>query len=159
LPVLLLGILKLDPRRRNVEDSSSAVSGILVGISFFLLALQGMVIRAALTPGMKLSTPMIMLFVGLLIAGLGVVMPGVRSNFFMGIRTPWTLDSEQVWIRTHRLARVTMLLGGGAAVISGLAFPAAWSVGVSLGSILLGVLIPAIASYFFFQQEKVQNIG
>jgi uncharacterized membrane protein len=41
--------------------------------------------------------------VGLLFIVLGNLMPRFRSNFFFGIRTPWTLSSEQMWMKTHRL--------------------------------------------------------
>jgi uncharacterized membrane protein len=50
----------------------------------------------------------------LFLALMGNVLGKVRRNFWMGVRTPWTLASEAVWIRTHRLA-AWVFVGGGLA--------------------------------------------
>jgi uncharacterized membrane protein len=52
-------------------------------------------------------------------AGIGNVLGKLRSNFFVGIRTPWTLSSEHVWDQTHRWAG--RLFVGAAAVLAVLA--------------------------------------
>ena len=49
---------------------------------------------------------------GLLLIVLGNYMSKLRKNFFMGIKTPWTLASDEVWDRTHRLAGKTFVAGG-----------------------------------------------
>ena len=49
---------------------------------------------------------------GALFVVLGNYMPKMRRNFFVGIRTPWTLADEDVWFRTHRLGGVLFVIGG-----------------------------------------------
>jgi uncharacterized membrane protein len=52
-----------------------------------------------------------------LFAGMGNVMGKVRKNFFVGIRTPWTLASDTVWEATHRLAAWLFVGGGGVGLL------------------------------------------
>ncbi len=154
LPLLLLGLLKVDPRKENVEESRRAITLLVVGLAFFMLGMHGLTIKAALSPNQSLSTSLITLLLGGLFAGIGAVIARFKSNFFVGIRTPWTLDNEEVWARTHKLASVTMIAGGVVAAVSGFVLPGAWALGVSIGVIAVGALVPAVASFFFFQTQQ-----
>jgi uncharacterized membrane protein len=58
--------------------------------------------------------------VGLLVIVLGAIMGNVPQNGVIGIRTPWTLASEEVWARTHRIGRWLFVLAGVAAAVAGL---------------------------------------
>jgi uncharacterized membrane protein len=46
------------------------------------------------------------------LAAMGNVLGKVQRNFYVGVRTPWTLASDTVWIRTHRLAAWLFVAGG-----------------------------------------------
>lgn len=154
VPLLLLGVLKMDPRKQNVEESKKPIVLLIVGLSFFFLAFHGLVIQAALSPKQQLGASIITLLMGGLFAGLGAVIARFKSNFFVGIRTPWTLDNDEVWVQTHNLASYTMVVGGVIAATSGFVLPSAWAFGVSIGAIMVGALVPAIASFFFFRAQQ-----
>lgn len=85
----------------------------------------------------------------LLFALLGNVLGKVRRNFYIGVRTPWTLANERVWNATHRLAAKTFVGGG----LLGLALTAfevnGWPTFVSL---MVGAFIPVIYSLVFYKQ-------
>jgi len=85
----------------------------------------------------------------LLLALLGNLMGKVRRNFYIGVRTPWTLANERVWNATHRFAGKTLVAGG----LAGLALTVAglngWPVMVAL---LAGALIPVGYSLVFYKQ-------
>lgn len=85
----------------------------------------------------------------LLIVLLGNVMGKVRRNFFVGIRTPWTLASEQVWYATHRLAAKTFFAGGLLGLVCVILRAPFW---LPLAAILAAALIPAIYSLTFYKQ-------
>ena len=90
------------------------------------------------------------LAVGVLLMVLGNYMGKLRRNFFMGIRTPWTLASEAVWERTHRMAGWLFVLGGAVMVVAALA-------GAVRGRLLLAVivvvaLVPVVYSYFVYRR-------
>jgi uncharacterized membrane protein len=89
-----------------------------------------------------------------------VVMAGnllgkVRRNFFMGIRTPWTLASEQVWYATHRLAAKTVTAGGVLGLTLTLLGARVWPVLVLIAS----ALIPALYSLVLYKREQSHEAG
>jgi len=71
---------------------------------------------------------------------LGNVLGKVRRNFWLGVRTPWTLADERVWYATHRLAGKTAV-GGGLLALGALL--AGLPSGLALGLVVAGVLVPA----------------
>ncbi len=85
---------------------------------------------------------------------LGNFLPRVRPNFFVGVRTPWTLASDGVWRRTHRLAgRLLFGSGLGSALVLAVA-PADWRAPVVLVLLTLALLVPAAASFAFWRAER-----
>ena len=88
---------------------------------------------------------------GVLFIVLGNYLGKVRKNFFVGIRTPWTLANDEVWMRTHRLAGWTFIVMGifflaGAFV----RVPVGWLVSL----VVLLVLVPVVCSYFLYRQVE-----
>ena len=85
--------------------------------------------------------------IGLLFVVLGNYMGKVRKNFFIGIRTPWTLASDEVWSRTHRVGgRVFMLLGLFMIANSFLPAPVEWLIGTILVA-ALGLVVYSFVIY------------
>ena len=77
------------------------------------------------------------------------MMAGVTENFFLGIRTPWTLASDEVWSQTHRLGgRVFVLIGFFMFVNAFFRFPESWL----FGSIVVLALVPVIYSYVLYRK-------
>lgn len=84
----------------------------------------------------------------LLFAVMGNVMGKVRRNFFIGIKTPWTLASERVWSATHRFAAKTIVAGG----LLGLVFTIIGLHRWPVFALLAGALAPAIYSLVLYKQ-------
>ncbi|WP_332852463.1 SdpI family protein [Duganella sp. S19_KUP01_CR8] len=101
----------ISPRRFEIGDFEPTyyyVSGVVVGLLAYVYAL---VLAASLHVQVPMGTAIPAgMFVLLILAGNP--MGKVRRNFFMGIRTPWTLASERVWYATHRLAARLMVASG-----------------------------------------------
>jgi uncharacterized membrane protein len=92
----------------------------------------------------------------LFMALIGNVLGKVRRNFYIGIRTPWTLASERVWNATHRFAARTLVAGG----LLGFAFTLLglhqWPIFV----LLAGALAPVIYSLVYYKQlERRGELG
>jgi len=87
--------------------------------------------------------------ISLFFALMGNVMGKVRRNFWVGIRTPWTLANERVWNATHRFAAKTMVLAGVVGLIVALASEQFW---LWIGIILLGGLSPAFYSLVYYKR-------
>jgi uncharacterized membrane protein len=94
----------------------------------------------------------------LFLALLGIVMGRVRRNFWIGVRTPWTLANETVWDETHRLAAWTITAAGLIACGAALIYPLA-GLFVGLPVILAGGLTPVIYSAVLYKRlEKAGKV-
>jgi uncharacterized membrane protein len=84
----------------------------------------------------------------LFIALIGNVLGKVRRNFFVGVRTPWTLASEKVWNSTHRMAGKSFVAAG----LLGLAFAIAGLVVLPIVCLVVGALVPVVYSLVYYKQ-------
>jgi len=84
-----------------------------------------------------------------MIALLGNVLGKVRRNFFVGIRTPWTIANEQVWNATHRLGAKTFFAGGLLGLVAVILRAPFW---LPVTAVIVAVLIPVIYSLMFYKQ-------
>lgn len=108
LPLLTLGIYLLllfvpviDPRRRNYPQFAKVYRWIKLGFVLFMLGLH--LATLAYNLGYKIALDRLVFpAVGLLFVLLGRGMPRIAPNYFVGIRTPWTLANTEVWSKTHR---------------------------------------------------------
>lgn len=149
---LLLSVLpRLDPRRANFPQYEG--SWWLIGntILVFLAAVHTMVIGIGL--GWQVSMPFVIgLGVGGLFVVIGNYLTRVRPNWFLGIRTPWTLSSEKAWRETHRIGGTLFVLGGLLLIVVTLVTgnPPLWAM-------LVGGLGPAlfslVYSYFAWRRD------
>jgi uncharacterized membrane protein len=133
--------------RDRLDASPLSVVGLLVG--GLLAALQGVMLSAALSPEPRLGSGL-WLMLGAFFALIGLVMPRVRRNPFIGVRTPWTLSSDENWARTHRFAGYTMTAGGLFAIAAALF----GSPMLGLAGVLVGSLAPAAYSWMIARRTS-----
>jgi uncharacterized membrane protein len=133
--------------RARLEQSPTApIVALLVGL---FAGLQCVVLYAALDHTVSVGT-WIYLLLGVFWVALGLVLPRVRRNPWIGVRTPWTLSSDENWARTHRFAGFSFTVGGIVALLCTVASQPA----LALTAIVVSALLPAIQSYRFARQEK-----
>jgi uncharacterized membrane protein len=160
LPVLW-GIFRalphIDPRGENYAKFASTYEWIVVSVLAFMLVLQGVVLAAA--TGHEVPMQRVMPFgVGVLFLVIGNLLPRARSNWFVGIRTPWTLSSERSWERTHRVGGYVLVFIGVAMIVTAFVAPARGL--ILLPFIVFPVVILLIAySYLVWKQDKRQSGG
>ena len=115
---LLLALPRIDPARANYESFAGPVSVIRLAITVALGAMEVFVISVALgyegNPGRWIPVG-----IGLLLVVIGNVMGKVRPNYFVGVRTPWTLANARSWEATNRLGGRVFVLGGVGLAIAG----------------------------------------
>ncbi|HIV68729.1 MAG TPA: SdpI family protein [Candidatus Butyricicoccus stercorigallinarum] len=143
---------RIDPRRENYSRFSGAYLGFVAILNVFLFAVTLFVLTESLRPGTCDVAVFLTAACGILIAACGNLMPKIKQNYFIGVRTPWTLASETVWYRTHRLCGVVWVIGGLFIVLSAF-LPSAASVPVLLTAVAALILVPYAASYLFFRRE------
>jgi uncharacterized membrane protein len=85
----------------------------------------------------------------LMFALIGLVLGKVHRNFYIGVRTPWTLANDRVWDETHRLAMKTFVVAG----LVGLALQAIGQGGwPTFAVLMLGALVPAVYSLVLYKR-------
>lgn len=153
LLTLLFQVLPLlDPRRQNYEKFIHTYWVIANSVGLFVGVAHVLVIANALGYPVSMSR-IVPLALGILFIALGNVLPRVEPNWFVGIRTPWTLSSDTVWRRTHRTGGWTFFLGGCALLVEGMTPLRAYWPAMIL-TIAAAVLIPVIQSYVLWKGEQ-----
>ncbi|MBT8108300.1 MAG: SdpI family protein [Gammaproteobacteria bacterium] len=152
VPAFIFIIFKLIPvvsPRGFRTESFTGVLNILMTASVVFGSVIGIVaIQAALGANFNIST-IVMVAVGLLLMVLGNFMGKVRKNFFIGIRTPWTLASDEVWAKTHRLGGWCLVIAGAAmALLAVLAPKVEWIIYI----VVVLALIPVVYSYIAYRR-------
>jgi uncharacterized membrane protein len=149
--LLIWLLMRYSPRlgQQNRRATAEVTNLIVVGILLFMLIIQLAVDAIAL--GVPLSIPFVVsLCISLLFMFLGNYMGKLRRNFWAGFRTPWTLASETVWERTHRLGGWLMVLGGLVGVV--LSFVPALRIWSIIVIVAVVVVIPTIYSFVLYQR-------
>lgn len=154
--ILLPLLRRIDPRRRNYERFDETFWVLLNVLALGSVLLQAAVLGAALDAPIEMGR-MVLGGVGVLFLALGNYLPRLRSNWWMGIRTPWTLENEIVWRRTHRLGGRTFVIGGLACVLGALFFPLASAGAVGFIALTFAALVPVVYSYVIWRQERVRT--
>lgn len=152
LGLLLLYIPKLDPLRANVDQFRSAYNWAVVGLAAFMVYMHGLTLATGL--GARFNMVRFMLPVmGLLFVGLGFMIQRAKRNWFIGIRTPWTLSNDVVWEKTHRLGGLLFKLAGGVVIVSVFA-PVSASFWLMMAATMVAGLVPVVYSYLVFRAEQ-----
>ena len=147
LVAFLIALPTISRRGFRVDTFHTTFNYLMVICAGLMSALQLIVLQSALHPGSDFSR-MLYAVILLFLASIGNVLGRTRRNFFIGMRTPWTLANESVWIATHRLAgRLFVLVGilGALAVLFGAPLKI---IGILL---LTAVCVPVVYSYLLYQ--------
>ncbi|MFY9213796.1 MAG: SdpI family protein [Tissierellaceae bacterium] len=142
----------IDPRRHNYkkfESSYEIAIGVLVTFAFVL---QMAIILSSLGYDISMDR-IIMVMAGVMFVVIGNYLPKAKSNFFYGIKTPWTLSSEISWKKTHRLGGRLFVVSGLAIILSSLLFNETVRVVVMILTLLAVAIVPIWASYFYAKED------
>jgi uncharacterized membrane protein len=159
MPVIATGLLLLflvipaiDPLKANIQQFRATFNNFSVLIIVFMLYIHVLTLVWNLGyTSFRMSSAMLPAM-GLLFIFLGALISKARRNFFIGIRTPWTLSSDHVWDETHRVGG-KLFIAAGVLALLGAFFPnyAIWFILVPV----LGVsLFSVIYSYILYQAEQ-----
>lgn len=149
--LLFLLIPKIDPLGENIAKFRKYFDLFILLIIVFLFYLYLLTIIWNIGKSFNMTQALIPAF-GILFYYCGILIENAKRNWFIGIRTPWTLSSDLVWEKTHKIGGKLFKLSGIISLL-GLLF---------LKYALLFVLIPVIItaiytivySYFLYQKEK-----
>lgn len=152
IPMLVFVLFKLipviSPRGFRTESFTGVLNILMTTSVVFGCIIAVGAVRAALGSDFEMST-FVMVAVGLLLMIMGNFLGKVRKNFFIGIRTPWTLASDEVWAKTHRLGGWCFVIAGVFIAIAAVTVPdLRWT-----GYIVVAMaLIPVVYSYLAYRR-------
>lgn len=141
---------KIDPKKENYKKFTGMYFIIVIATILLLIAVQ--IITTVIALGYDINISIIASeLVGVLFIVIGNYLPRARQNFFVGVKTPWTLMNELVWDKTHRLSSKVFVIAGIVFMLS-VFLPATIQIYVILATIVSLVIIPIVSSYIFYKQ-------
>ncbi|MGB9867019.1 MAG: SdpI family protein [Bacillota bacterium] len=150
--VLFLYLPLLDPKRASYEKFQGAYRLIVSSVIMFMNGMYLITILAGLGYMVDVGV-LVRLGVSLLFIVIGDQLARVKPNWFVGIRTPWTLSSEDNWRKTHRFGAKTMVLGGLLPLLT-LPFRGAAAATIYFVLVMGGALVPVLYSYMLFRSAR-----
>jgi uncharacterized membrane protein len=142
---------KFDPKKDKYHLFRHEYEIIQTGIIGFFAYLYGIIIYASMNPGLDI-TPFLFVGLGMLFILMGNYMSKIRQNYFLGIKTPWTLSSEANWNKTHRFAS-WCFVGAGILTMAEAVFY--WQAPVVIfASIVLAAFLPMLYSLLLFKGKE-----
>jgi uncharacterized membrane protein len=145
---LMLYIPYLDPKKEKYDLFAKAYYMIRLATISFLCVISCVVYSIEL--GFNVSIiKVVMVLLSILFIILGNLMGKIRQNWFVGFRIPWTMESEEVWNKTNRMAGRFFVVSGIIGVV-GAFLPQNFTLILTLGPILVSVVFSSIYGYVLY---------
>jgi uncharacterized membrane protein len=155
MTIIFAFLPRIDPLRRNYELHGSTYWVLVNSVVVFEVLIHVAVLGSSLGWPIPMGrvTPA---GVGALFVLFGNLMTRMRPNWFMGIRTPWTLSSDRVWRKTHRVGGYAFMAGGLLLMLTALV-SGTRIVPVLIGIVGVVVLWPVVYSYLEWKREQEEG--
>ena len=151
---LLVNIHRIDPKRKFGEENVPRMRKLAFAISVFMSVLACFIIYSTVNSQLKFNSNFVVIGIGLLFVVIGNYFYSIKPNYFAGIRTPWTLESEDNWRKTHQLGSKIWFAGGLLVIVAGLLLKDTALFVVMISTIVVLVIIPIAYSYRLFLKSK-----
>ena len=153
--LIMLVIPYLDPRK-NIMKMGQKYYNIRFILTFFIALILTFLIYSS-NGGTFKNPNLYLLILGNVFVFLGIIFKSIKPNNFIGVRTPWSMESDYNWKKTHQLAAPILIWGG--AILNALPFifphKAAKTV-IVLGIAFIIVIVPHVYSYIVYRNEDVE---
>ena len=160
LPIVSIGLFllflilpKIDPLRKNFVGFKKYYNAFIVFIVAFLLYVYALTIVWNMGAVFNM-TQFVIPVIGIMFFYIGTILEHMKCNWFIGIRTPWTLSSDIVWDKTHKLGGKLFKIAG--VIVFGSMFFPQYLLWFVLVPTILMVLILFVYSYLEYQKEKTR---
>lgn len=150
---LIFTLLPLIDPKKKLNIASKKFQQLRMLFTIFMSVIALFIVYAAYTNSIP-SSKFIFIGIGLLISILGNYFRTIKPNYFIGIRTPWTLESEEVWKKTHVDAGKLWFGSGIVIVLSSLLLSQKINIIVFSLVIVVITIIPVVQSYLLFRKQS-----
>ena len=149
--VIFLAVPHIDPKKQ-IQKMGKKYDTLKWVITTFMSVLALFIIYIAKNESIA-NPNYILLLCGVLFILLGNYFKTIKANYFIGIRTPWTLENESVWKETHKLGGKIWFAGGLLVILSSLIFDERTNFIIFMTIIAVMVLVPVVYSYLLFKKQ------
>jgi len=146
---LLTNLGRIDPKRRSAADEA-VMRDFALFLSGFLSGLTLCILAATAWPALPVVR-LLLGYLGLGFAGIGLYLPRLGPNYFAGFRLPWTLEDAANWASTHRVAGRLWLWGGLCLGLAALLLEGPWLWGAFSVALAAMTLVPVLHSWRRFR--------
>lgn len=153
---LLMRILPhIDPRGDNYANFRGSYETIIIAVMLLLLGAHVLVLESATGRAISFER-LVPAGVGLMFIVMGAVLPRLHPNWFVGIRTPWTLSSDLSWRETHRVGGYLFIAVGAITLLAAVVVPAL-TFKILLGTALMMVVFLFAYSYIVWKRDPARS--
>ena len=150
--LVFLIIPYIDPKQK-LQNMGNKLNNLRMILGIFMSALAIYILYSV---QQKTSNPVLFIpLIGLLFAFLGNYFKTIKPNYFIGIKTPWTLENEEVWKKTHEFGGKLWFIGG-LLIVMTFVLPNEVQLYTFLGITAVISIVPIVYSYLEFKKIKKQ---
>ncbi|MBU1146275.1 SdpI family protein [Patescibacteria group bacterium] len=151
---LLMSFLPvIDPLRKNYEKFAKPYLYFKIFLAFFFIYLEIFLLYSSVRFSPPQGSLMFAIPFSLLLCFIGWILPQIKRNFFIGIRTPWSLVSDENWKKTHDFSGKVFIVAGIASLIASF-FGSMASFIILIASVFTAVMATFVYSYLEYRKEK-----
>jgi len=148
--LLMLVLPKADPLKENYHYFQKQYYFIRLILVLFMAGIFFFTFLTVM--GFELNIIYFMVpFLSIFFIVLGIFMPKIKRNYFVGIKTPWTLQSDEVWIKTHEFGGKSMIVGGVLAFFT-IFLKSETAFAVFITIVLTSAFLPVLYSYIIYRK-------
>ena len=150
--LLFIFLPKLDPLRKNYKNFITYYDSFILIFILFMSYIY--IISILWNLGIQIPIYLALIpAIGFLFIYIGLILKHVKQNWFIGIRTPWSLSNEKVWNKTHKLGSKLFVISG-IITLAGILFPPTFMILFILVPILASSIWLIVYSYLIYRKEK-----
>ena len=150
LALLFMAVPRVDPLRENIEKFRRYYDGFVILFMIFMICVYLATILWSIEIRISLNV-FLPIAAGIMFIGAGILCENTKQNWFVGIRTPWTMSSESVWDKTHRMAGKLFKIAGIISIV-GILFQS-YAVYFVLVPAILVAVYTVVYSYLEYKKE------
>lgn len=151
--ILMYFIPRLDPKKK-IRANSKAFYVLRFGITFLLSSISCWIIYTTVNYSkVEFSMKIIPILISAFMILMGNYLPTVKQNYFIGIRTPWTLENNEVWTKTHLNGGRAFFYAGIFCLLASILLPEILSVFIVVGGMLAVSVYSIVISYRYYNRS------
>ncbi|MCX6298224.1 MAG: SdpI family protein [Bacteroidetes bacterium] len=150
--LLIKNLPKIDPKK-TAGQSPELYKKLAWALVIFMSALNLIIVFSAANKSVNI-TKLMLPMIGILFSFLGYYMRDMKPSYFVGIRTPWTLENDDNWRETHILASKIWVPGGVIVTVATLVLPETIAFICFITTIVIISIIPIGYSYLYFKKHQ-----